>query len=46
LDPYHFGRADPDPDQSEKPGALEAHNKATEAHIGAVEAHNGAVEGL
>ncbi len=39
-----FGKPDPDPHQSEKSGAVKAHNGAVEAHHGAVEAHNRAVE--
>jgi hypothetical protein len=43
ADPHHFRKPDPDPHQSKKPRALEAHNGTTEAHPGTVEAHSGAV---
>ncbi len=48
LDPHHIGKPDPhqskksgpDPHDRQKPGAVEAHNRAMENHPGAVEAHS------
>jgi hypothetical protein len=37
-------RPEPDPQQSQKPGAVEAHNRAMDGHLGAMEAHSGAKE--
>ncbi len=53
LDPHHIEKPDPhqrsqrpepDPQQSQKPGAVEAHNRAMDDHLGAMEAHSGAEE--
>ncbi len=32
MDPHNFEKPDPDPHQSQKPGAVEARNGAVEAH--------------